>query len=67
MSIYVPDTNIIETNYIGINHLTNFYANAMSLAPYSTTEYDISSLTNFDANLSAVFLALIISYLILIK
>lgn len=58
MSIYVPNTTIIETNHIGINQLTDFYANAKSLSTYSTTEYDISSLTNFDANLAAVFLAL---------
>jgi len=48
----------IETNAIGVDLLTKFYHDAKKLPNWTTASFDISNVGNFDANLSAAFLAL---------
>jgi hypothetical protein len=56
MSPYSPKATNILTDYLGIEHLIDFYHNAFigSCQP----KFDISLLSEMDANLSAVFLAI---------
>jgi len=54
---YSPSSNI-ETTPIGIEHLTKFYHDASNLTNRTTASFDITNVANFDANLSAAFLAI---------
>ena len=58
MSTFIPTSPNIETNNIGIEQLTSFYAAASKMSRNQTITLDISNVNNFDANLSAIFLAL---------